>query len=100
MDIWRYPAALTFKNRAPAIAKVLNGEDIGPPTMDVNLMRKGHRADDRRGQVARPQLPVTSRHSTCSTTPPRRMGEVDADQDAALLVSRPKPVGFGANASA
>jgi len=68
-----------LKNRAPAIAKVLKGEDIGPPTMDVNLMRKDMRAMIEEAQSLGRQLPVTaSALSVFDSAASKGMGESDA----------------------
>jgi 3-hydroxyisobutyrate dehydrogenase len=68
-----------LKNRAPAIAKVLKGEDIGPPTMDVNLMCKDMRAMIEEARSLGRQLPVTSSAlSVFDTAASQGMGESDA----------------------
>jgi 3-hydroxyisobutyrate dehydrogenase len=50
-----------LKNRAPAIAKVLKGEEIGPPTMDIDLMRKDIRTMLDEAKSLGVTLPVTER---------------------------------------
>jgi 3-hydroxyisobutyrate dehydrogenase len=50
-----------LKNRAPAIAKVLKGEQIGPPTMDIDLMRKDIRTMLEEAKSLGVTLPVTER---------------------------------------
>ena len=50
-----------LKNRAPAIAKVLGGEEIGPPTMDIDLMRKDIRTMLDEAKSLGVSLPVTER---------------------------------------
>jgi len=50
-----------LKNRAPAIAKVLKGEQIGPPTMDVDLMRKDIRTMLAEAKSLGVTLPVAER---------------------------------------
>lgn len=50
-----------LKNRAPAIAKVLKGEEIGPPTMDIDLMRKDIRTMLDEARSLGVALPVTER---------------------------------------
>lgn len=50
-----------LKNRGPAIAKVLKGEPIGPPSMDVDLMCKDLRTMLAEAQSLGVSLPVTER---------------------------------------
>ncbi|HEY4370794.1 MAG TPA: NAD(P)-dependent oxidoreductase [Burkholderiales bacterium] len=80
-----------LKNRAPAIAKVLKGEDIGPPTMDINLMCKDMRAMiDEAKSLGRP-LPVTQRAMEMfADAAGHGQGEVDAIKFPAYWLSRPK----------
>lgn len=80
-----------LKNRAPAIAKVLKGEDIGPPTMDVNLMCKDMRAMIAEAQSLGRQLPVTERAMEMfSDAASYGQGEIDAIKFPAYWLSRPK----------
>ncbi len=50
-----------LKNRAPAIAKVLKGQTVGPPTMDIDLMRKDLRTMLEEAKSLGVSLPVTER---------------------------------------
>lgn len=81
-----------LKNRAPAIAKVLKGEDIGPPTMDVNLMCKDMRAMITEGQSLGRKMPLTSQAlSIFEAAVADGMGEKDAIKIPAYWLSRPAP---------
>ena len=80
-----------LKSRAPAIAKVLKGEDIGPPTMDVNLMCKDMRAMIAEAKSLGRSLPVTERAlNMFDDAAAHGMGEVDAIKMPAYWLSRPK----------
>ena len=80
-----------LKNRAPAIAKVLKGEDIGPPTMDVNLMCKDMRAMIAEAQSLGRQLPVTaSALAVFDKAATQGMGESDAIKLPGYWLSQPK----------
>jgi len=80
-----------LKNRAPAIAKVLKGEDIGPPTMDVNLMCKDMRAMIEEAQALGRKLPVTaSALGVFDAAAARGMGEADAIKLPAHWLAQPK----------
>jgi len=50
-----------LKNRAPAIAKTLKGEDVGPPTMDINLVCKDIRTMLAEAKSLGVNLPVSER---------------------------------------
>ncbi|MDB5803337.1 MAG: 3-hydroxyisobutyrate dehydrogenase [Betaproteobacteria bacterium] len=80
-----------LKNRAPAIAKVLKGEDIGPPTMDVNLMCKDMRAMIAEAKSLGRDLPVTERAlNMFDKAAANGMGEVDAIKMPAYWLAQPK----------
>jgi 3-hydroxyisobutyrate dehydrogenase len=80
-----------LKNRAPAIAKVLKGEDIGPPTMDVNLMCKDMRAMIAEAKSLGRDLPVTERAlNMFDKAAANGMGEVDAIKIPAYWLAQPK----------
>lgn len=80
-----------LKNRAPAIAKVLKGEDIGPPTMDVNLMCKDMRAMIEEAQSLGRKLPVTaSALGVFDAAAAKGMGESDAIKLPAYWLAQPK----------
>jgi len=80
-----------LKNRAPAIAKVLKGEDIGPPTMDVDLMCKDMRAMLAEAQSLGRSLPVTERAlAVFDAAAADGMGAVDAIKLPAYWLKRPK----------
>ena len=80
-----------LKNRAPAIAKVLKGEDVGPPTMDVNLMCKDMRAMIEEAQSLGRRLPVTERAlSVFDAAAAQGMGGVDAIKLPAYWLALPR----------
>ena len=80
-----------LKNRAPAIAKVLKGEDIGPPTMDVNLMRKDMRSMIDEARSLGRSLPVTeSALGVFDAAANKGMGESDAIKLPAYWLAQPK----------
>ena len=80
-----------LKNRAPAIAKVLKGEDVGPPTMDVNLMCKDMRAMIEEAQSLGRRLPVTERAlSVFDAAAAHGMGGVDAIKLPAYWLALPR----------
>lgn len=80
-----------LKNRAPAIAKVLKGEDIGPPTMDVNLMCKDMRAMIAEAKSLGRDLPVTERAlNMFDKAAANGMGEVDAIKIPAYWLAQPR----------
>lgn len=53
-------AAGVLKNRAPLVAKALAGEDTGPATFDLNMMRKDLRTMLEEGKSLGVDLPTTA----------------------------------------